>query len=125
MPKLVALYLDPDSKAKLLEKVPAAHTTIHAGHITLALSSEITKESLVFPLGESRTVRVLGVAQDSKGQAVVVDGSTLILAKGRTAHITVSCADGVKPMYSKELISRGFTPFEVPFEVTGTIAEER
>lgn len=56
--------------------------------------------------GKKVKLKVVGYAEDDKGQAVVIQ--TRLPIKGQHPHITVSVASGTKAAYSNTLLARGF-----------------
>jgi hypothetical protein len=70
------------------------------------------------PIGEPGTLRVVGIAADEKGQAVLVEPS--YPSTNPMPHVTVAVAEGVKPVYSNELLKRGYEEVDGPL-LTGTI----
>lgn len=81
-------------------KVIAQHMTIKYG----PSREEIAKT----PIGSSVSLSVIGFATDQKCQAVVVRCEKAPSANP-VPHITVS-VQGVRPVYSNDLLSRGWTP---------------
>ncbi len=78
-----------------------------------------------FPLGLTVPLDVVGYKRDSRGQAVVVelqsattkDASGMEVqveppnVRGAVPHVTVSVAEGTKPVYSNELLESGYNVF--------------
>ena len=128
MPAYYAVELTPESSAKLLARVQPGHIRLFAQHITLALASEYKKaqtgEIFEALLGSPVALKATGHALDGQGQAVTVDLPAEIAALvggGRVPHVTISCADGVKPSYSKELLAaKGAMALE-PLDLSGVI----
>lgn len=101
--------LNPESTAKLLSHFPPLHPNVYAEHVTIAYRpSASVEDGLKFILGEERTIAVAGHAYDEYGQAVVISGVPRF-DPGKP-HITISCANGVGPVYSNTLLSKGFEP---------------
>jgi hypothetical protein len=106
-PIYVGVFLDPASRKLLLDRVPPKHPTVYADHLTLAFGKNMADKE--YPVGQKMELKVWGLAEDSKGQAVLctfLDPLKLLDPK-QAPHITISCADGVPPKYSNELVSRG------------------
>jgi len=71
-------------------------------------------------LGQTVTLRVIGMAQDERCQAVKVEIPDGLLCLNDNPHITVSCADGTAPKYSNELLAAAeLEPLELV--LTGTV----
>ena len=99
--------LNPESVAKLLSHFPPLHPNVYAEHLTIAYRPSASVEKSLAPMcGEERTVDVIGYAYDEYVQAVVVDGIPRL--DPGTPHITISCANGVGPVYSNTLLSKGY-----------------
>jgi len=96
-----AIVLTDESVQKLKKDFPPLHPNEFYHHVTLNFGKKQFPENL----GEEVTFRVVGHAYDEKGQAVVV---TDISSDNEVPHITLSCADGVKPVYSNELVKSGY-----------------
>lgn len=119
----VGLFLDKRSHDALVrwanDEGPVLPKVI-AHHVTIKFKP--TPEELAsLPVGEPASVRVIGYASDSKAQAVVVDG--LKVMGGAIPHVTVATANGVSPVYSKELLANGYDTVRGPV-LTGTIQVE-
>ena len=54
-------------------------------------------------MGRKTKLKIIGRAYDEKGDALLVED---IKSENKYPHITLSCAEGVKPVYSHELIER-------------------
>ena len=101
-----AVKLDSSSVAKLLSKLPPIHPNVYAHHITLAFRpNEMEEELWSSRHGESVTLTVDKFAFDESGQAVIVGG--IDRSRGGIPHVTISCANGVKPVYSNTLLASG------------------
>jgi len=101
-----AILLDEKSKAQLLSKFPPIHTKIFTEHCTIAFRPDRdVDEFLMEMIGRTVDLRVVGYAEDQSGQAVVVE-SDIKRMDDSVAHITISCADGIKPVYSNKLIRK-------------------
>jgi len=102
----IRALLAPSSKAFLLEMVPPVHKEEHASHITVA--NRPLKDDPIFDKykeGEEILVFAMRYAEDERGQAVVVEG--IERNDGKIPHVTISCAEGTKPVYSNELLLKG------------------
>lgn len=111
LPPYVGVFLTPEAKKEILRDFPAAHPNVQADHVTLLFKpTEEQMEDLRsrFKMGQSVPLKVTGVAQDDKAQALSVELPAALegTSKGRP-HVTVSVADGVSPMYSNELLEAG------------------
>lgn len=105
---LVSATLTEDSQKLILERFPPVHPTVYGHHMTIAYDPPLARfERQYQPLiGKVFRLRVVGVAQDAKGQAALVEGQS----ENEFPHVTISCAEGVEAKYSNELLSKGWTP---------------
>ena len=123
VPKIIyiGVFIDEAQRKKLLAVVPARHSKVHADHVTLVFQPS-PQELEKFVLGSTVELEVAGEAFDEKGQAVLVvlKGAD---SKNAHPHITVSTADGVKPVYSNTLFEKmtGFHVLNEPLVLVGTV----
>lgn len=108
-PKYLAVFLDSQSKAALVHDFPAKHPDTYAEHMTIVLKPGHEHLQMI---GQVVTMKVVGYAEDEKGQAVLVRPD--LPGVKDNPHVTLSVADGVKPMYSNELLSKGWEPVSGP-----------
>lgn len=121
--QLVAVFLDPRSRATLLrwwqgEVAIPLHAQVHADHMTV-LFQPTEQEARALPLGAKMRLRVIGWAADERGQAVRIARRDLP-DTNRLPHVTVACAPGVSAFYSNELVARGACQVNGPV-LTGTL----
>ena len=102
----VGAFLTPMSRQRLLRDFPPTHDQVHADHMTIWFEpSDDLVEQLA--LGRQVRLKVIGIADDGKGQAVVVRPEG-VKPGNRSPHITVSTVTGVSASYSNQLIERGW-----------------
>ena len=100
-----AVLLDEKNRDKLTSLVKPMHDNVYAEHITLAFRpSEDVDKAYQARLGEEVSFAVTAHYLDDGGQAVSVSSADFKRQDGMPEHITISCAPGVKPSYSNELI---------------------
>jgi hypothetical protein len=99
----LAVFLTPESSRKLLSKVPALHSNVQAGHMTVAFKPDEDISSK-FEVGRKVSLLVTGVFHDEKGQAVSVIPFGL-KSKNKNPHVTVSTAEGIPAKYSNDLLA--------------------
>lgn len=111
VPTYTAIFLDDSSKRRLLMwwrtsvRKPLL-PVIFADHVTLKFrpsKAEVEKT----PVGENALVQVIGFAEDEKGQAVLVRPS--VSSSNHMPHVTISTAHGVNPVYSNQLLTKGYS----------------
>jgi len=111
-----AIVLSKEDKLVLFDAFPPQHKLIQDGHVTL----EFRPGKFPDNLGKPSTFTVYGYANDDNADAVSVKLNG-VDSKNEIPHITLSVKEGVKPVYSNELLSKGYEACE-PFTLTGTIA---
>lgn len=119
--KIVLAVLTEASHRALLEAYPPVHENVYAHHLTMAYDAPLGVHARFAKL-EGRTLKfmVLGVAQDERGQAVVVYGHST----NPVPHVTISTASGTPPEYSNDLLARGWEPAEHRLELEGVVTIE-
>ena len=81
---------------------------IYCHHITIAAHpDDVTYRKYARLLGRRVRFQVTGVYADSKGQAARVTG---VPSENAHPHITISCAPGVHPKYSNDLLAKKRLP---------------
>lgn len=116
----ISLVLTPHSQEILKRVIPPAHPWVKAHHMTMAFKPAIDRlEHYQAMVGQRLRIKVTGVAQDEKGQAVAVQGPS----DNPHPHITISCADGVSPAYSNQLVAGGVKPI-TPLWLDGIVEME-
>lgn len=110
-----AVLLDPESKSKLMATFPPSFHETFYHHMTI----QFGVQSIGQDVGTEVELKVIGYARDNKGEAVVVQGVPRV--DGKVPHVTLSVAPGVKPVYSNDLLTRGWNPVDGPL-LKGTIA---
>jgi hypothetical protein len=103
----LSAQLTPMARQKLLRAFPAIHSDIRADHMTIWYDPpDRVLDTLTPLLGKTTQLKVIGYAEDERGQVVRV--ATRLPTKGRNPHVTLSVAPGTKAVYSNTLLSRGF-----------------
>lgn len=118
-----AVKLDDASRAALLTKFPAAHPTVYAEHMTIVFGpSDNVDKALMQECGTDVRLEVVGYGSDDKGQAVVVRSDTVSRIGGGIAHVTISCANGTRPVYSNTLLQKHWDSVSPSLNLSGVIA---
>jgi hypothetical protein len=119
-PIYVGVFLDEQSKQALLNVLPPKHPNVFVDHLTLAFGKAMSDS---YELGKVIELEILAACDDEKGQAVTcsTSGISELLAPGQNPHITVSCAEGVAPKYSSELLQKSATPLKNKLVVRGIL----
>jgi hypothetical protein len=121
-----AIYLNEESKQKLLAAVPPIHKNVFAEHITVAFKPS---PSVAYWLERARSAEyieftVISVVLDDKGQAVRIE-EPLRVDDG-VPHITISCAENTKPVYSNGMFATlAPAKLAVPLKLRGTLEPNR
>lgn len=104
----VGIFLTSESKGRLFEKFPPALDNVFGDHITV-IFKPTTKDLLDMKkanlFGKKFEINVVGYAENESGQAVKVEVPEASFPPGRIPHITIATAEGVKPVYSTELLT--------------------
>ena len=113
-PKYTALFVK-DSQV-LLEKFPPRHQKVYGHHSTIQYKPTSLDD---LDLGAETKMRIIGRAFDENGDALLVENPK---SYNTYPHITLSCAEGVPPNYSNELIGKAVAEntveyFSVPEEI--------
>ena len=104
----VGLFLTPQSRRQLLREFPPKHRQVQADHVTILWGGR-PDDLAKFDLGSIVRFRVVGYAEDRKAQAaVVILPPEIGRYSNRKPHVTISTAPGVRPVYSNDLVARGF-----------------
>ena len=90
---------------RLVDRFGQVHSELFAHHMTIWTHHDGGDPRLEeLPLGKFIALKIVGYAEDAKGQAVVVDPPSILAPRGRIPHITISTAAGVPPAYAKFLV---------------------
>jgi len=112
------VFLLPDERKKLLEVFPPKFQNIHADHLTLTYDVS-PDEMSALEIGKKITLKIIGLAEDDKAQALIIDTT---MSSNANPHITLSTDPSVRPVYSNELIEKsGYKKLDTPIEVEGVI----
>ncbi len=117
--KIIYTALFVDNRSELIELFTPKHSTVFAHHSTIAFRPSSLEG---IEIGKKVKLKILGRATDEKGDALLVEKYKTLNVH---PHITLSCADGVAPSYSKELLERAFENnkvemFDTPIEISVT-----
>jgi hypothetical protein len=88
-------------------KLPLLGGKTFAHHMTIKFKPSAADVAQL-TLGTKVKLHVVGWAADEKGQAVLVE-PVGVKSDNKHAHITISTASGVGPVYSNELLGKGVT----------------
>jgi hypothetical protein len=111
-----AVILTDVSKAKLLEAYPPKHKKVQDCHVTLKFRPGKLPENL----GKPVKLTVYGYANDNKADAVAVKLYD-VDSTNEIPHITLSVSEGTGPVYSNELLARGYEAVDT-LELNGVVA---
>ena len=100
----------------LLEQFAPKHAITYGHHSTIAFKP---KNLAGIEIGKTSMILIIGRASDERGDALLVRNPR---SNNEIPHITLSCADGVKPFYSNELLKKsladgGVERFSEPIEI--------
>jgi hypothetical protein len=109
-----ALFVVDIESLKL--KFPPKHVNVFLHHSTIEFQPFNLND---LHIGQRVKIKLVGRAYDEKGDALLVENPK---SKNKYPHITVSCADGVSPVYSNELLERSVLQgtleiLDIPIEI--------
>ena len=84
----------------LLEKFTAKHARVLAHHSTIAFRPANLDG---IEIGKKSVMKITARVFDEKGDALLVENPK---SNNENPHITLSCAEGISPVYSNELIKK-------------------
>lgn len=94
-------YVLLDANIRTSLKTLAVHPEIYCHHVTVAFKPTLEQARVLDTLvGEKYNFRASRLVSNAKGQALEVDLQT----NNPHSHVTISCARGVKPVYSNTLL---------------------
>lgn len=126
----VGLELLPSSVEDMLKLIPPEHANLHAHHVTLSFGP--TQEQLdTFEFGKEWECNITGFVCTPNLKVAVVEFDVLPPGSGfkrdpdHVYHVTISCANGTKPVESNHaLTGSGKKPqvdISPPLRIRGTI----
>lgn len=86
---------------ELIKKFPPKHSRTFAHHITISFKP---KDLEGIELGKRIQAKIIARVSDDKGDALLVENN--LKSDFKHPHITLSCAMGVMPVYSNEMIEK-------------------
>lgn len=98
--KIIYTALFVKDVSDLINRFPSKHQKVFAHHSTIAFRPE-SLDGL--EIGKEYSIKIMGRVFDDKGDALLVENPK---SKNQHPHITLSCAEGISPTYSSEMISR-------------------
>jgi hypothetical protein len=97
-------------KESLLKKFPPIHENVYATHSTIAFMPETDLDGI--EVGKIEKMKIIGRVSDKYGDALLVENPKSANAH---PHITLSCADGVEPQYSNQMIEEAAEKGEITY----------
>lgn len=102
----IGLFLDSKSRGTLMHEFPPIHDKVWYDHITLVFKPSPTSNLWAW-VGDKVQAKVIGYAEDEKGQTVTVEILGGLLPEKENLHVTLSVTPGTESVYSSELIRTG------------------
>jgi hypothetical protein len=102
--------------SELLKKFPPKHVKVFGHHSTIAFRpNDLTG----IEIGKESKFKIIGRVSDEMGDVLIVENTR---SENKIPHITLSCAEGVVPKYSQDLLEKAIQAgtveyFQVPVEV--------
>jgi len=118
--------LKEESREIILQTIPPKHNIV-LHHVTLYYNPPEEIQGLLDYYGSDPVVKAIGIAQDEQCQALVCS------VNGRTErpsgfegifHITYTLAEGIRPVYSNQLLKAGYFSSIAPLIVKGEVRIE-
>jgi len=85
---------------ELLKRFPPKHKKVFGHHSTIAFKPANLNG---IEMGKNFSIKIIARAYDEKGDAILVENPK---SNNKYPHITLSCAEGVSPVYSNELLEK-------------------
>jgi hypothetical protein len=114
-------FLSEQSRQDLQAAFPLKYPGKQVDHVTFAFGPKPeVVEAFAAAVGQTAEGVVTGYFEDEKGQAVTIDVQSPIPATNKILHVTLATAEGVKPVYSNQLVANPAARQEVkPLKLTG------
>ncbi len=108
-----------DDLNSLLERFNPVHKNVYADHCTINYKP---KDLSNLNLGKKSKLKIIARVFNEKGDALLVED---LKTENKFPHITVSCAEGIPPMYSNQMleeesIRNNISYFETPYYIDVT-----
>jgi hypothetical protein len=87
-----------DNPAELLKQFPPKYSTVFGHHSTNRFKPTDTHG---LEVGKKSEIKIIGWASDDKCDALLIENPK---AEKRYPHITLSCAEGVPPVYANAML---------------------
>ena len=126
----VGLELLPSSIEDILKLLPPEHVTLYAHHVTLSFGPSQDQLSQI-PFDKEWECNVTGYISTPNLKAAVVEFDALPPGSGfkrepnHVYHVTISCAEGIKPVESNRALTAnngvGIINLESPLRIKGII----
>lgn len=119
----IGIFLTDASHQKLLEEFSPIHPEIYGDHITLFYNPNLEMVDRYRGwIGYKIPILTGQEFCDRKGQAVIAYiGADITRESYPSSHITISCATGVPPRYSNDLVNGNIHGFRNPIRLVGVV----
>jgi len=119
-PVYLGWFLSDASRQELQQKFPLRYPGKQVDHVTFVFGPkpEVAEQFMQF-VGQTVEGMVTGYFEDDKGQAVTVDVASPIIATNKILHVTLATAEGVKPVYSNQLVADESKRQQASLRLTG------
>lgn len=105
-PVYLGWFLSEKSRQDLQAAFPLKYPGKQVDHVTFAFGPKPdVVEAFTQFVGQQAEGTVTAYFEDEKGQAVTVDVQSPIPATNKILHVTLATAEGVKPVYSNQLVA--------------------
>lgn len=100
-------FLSEQSRKDLEAAFPLKYPGKQVDHVTFVFGPKPeVVQAFAAAVGQTAEGTVTGYYEDDKGQAVTIDVQSPVPATNKRLHVTLATAQGVKPVYSNELVAK-------------------
>lgn len=115
----IAVILDEESVNSLKDAIPPIHKKLFYHHMTIAyIPDELVYKKYEHNIGKQVELHITGFCFDDKGQAAIVETN---LSEKEVPHVTLSCEENTKPVYSDTLLKSKTNYKNVNLKITGKV----
>ena len=115
----IAVVLDENSVNSLKEAIPPIHQKLFYHHMTIAyMPDELVYKKYEDSIGKQVELSVTGFCFDDKCQVAIVETN---LSEKEVPHVTLSCEENTKPVYSDTLLRNKTNYKVINLKITGEV----
>jgi hypothetical protein len=107
--KIIYTALFVKDEEELLKMFPPIHDYVFAHHSTIKFKPKNIND---ISIGKEVIIKIIGRVYDDRADALIIENEKTVNSH---PHITISCADGVVPYYSGEMIRKMSSNNEIKY----------